>query len=105
MKYPAYVYVITLEATGKQYVGLSSNVRRRISQHRSALRRGSHPVEDMQTDYNRAGGSISFCILEEVRTAAERCKEFKWQLLLKTLERNKGYNYKDPVTRWCLPIP
>jgi hypothetical protein len=105
MHYPAWVYSITLDATGKKYIGISHNPKKRLSAHLWALRHGKHPVEDMQADYNRFGSSISFHILEEVREQNERNKEFKWQLRLRTLERGRGYNYKDPVTNWCIPLP
>lgn len=105
MKLPAYVYELKHETTGKAYIGISHNPKRRLNQHLCLLRRGRHPVEDLQTDYNKHGEMFSFRILEEVLSIDKRSREFAWQLKLRTLERHRGYNYKDPVTNWCLPIP
>lgn len=104
MKFPAYVYELKHNSTGKAYIGISHNPKRRLSNHLCALRNGSHPVEDLQADYNTHGEDLSFRILEEILTEDKRNREFAWQLKLRTLERGRGYNYKDPVTRWCLPI-
>ena len=105
MKFPAYVYELKHNSTGKAYIGISHNPKQRLSNHLYALRHGSHPVEDLQADFNAHGEDISFRILEEILTKDKRGREFAWQLKLRTLERSSGYNYKDPVTRWCLPIP
>lgn len=105
MHFPAYVYEIRHEITGKSYVGISQNPKRRLSHHLHLLRMSKHPVEDMQSDYNKHGARFSFRILEEVPTRDKRSREFAWQLKLRTLERHRGYNYKDPSTNWCVPIP
>lgn len=55
MLLPAWVYVIRNEATGRSYVGISSNPKRRKKQHFWRLQAGKHPVEDMQTDFNKYG--------------------------------------------------
>ena len=104
MQFPAYVYEIKHEITGKSYVGISHNPKRRLYSHMYLLRRGKHPVEDMQTDYNEHGACFLFRVLEEIPTIDKRSREFAWQLKLHTLERHRGYNYKDPATKWCLPI-
>lgn len=104
MKLPKWVYALTLDATGKTYIGMTQAPTLRYKQHLQRLRAGTHPVEDMQTDYNVYGGAVSFRVLDKVETWADRRKEFQWQLKLHTLDRSRGYNYKDPVTNWCLPI-
>ena len=105
MKFPAFIYELRHNPTGKAYVGISHTPKRRWKSHLSALRRGAHPVEDMQADYNAYGENFTFRILEEVKSPGKRSREFAWQLKLRTLERQRGYNYKDPVTHWCLPLP
>lgn len=100
MKLPAKVYAIECTANGKVYIGMSSNVKHRWSHHLSDLRAGRHRVPDMQEDYNKYGECFSFSVVDEVNTYADRCKEFKWQIKLKTLDRRYGYNYRDPVTKW-----
>ena len=52
MQSVASVYLIENKATGKVYVGVSKNCKRRIYQHLYLLKKGTHPNKDMQTDYN-----------------------------------------------------
>lgn len=99
MKYPAWVYTITILGVPKVYVGLSSDPKKRFAQHESALRAGRHPVEDMQADYDTSNKKLFFCPLEEVKTKSERFKEHKWQLQYRSYDRKYGYNYKDPTAR------
>lgn len=99
MKFPAYVYELKHEITGKSYVGISHNPRQRLSNHLYGLRHGTHPVEDMQTDYDEYGEHFTFRILEYVPDRSHN-RELAWQIELHTLERHRGYNYKDPVTKW-----
>lgn len=57
-------------------------------------------MEDLQADYNRYGENFIISLLDEVSCYAEKNKEFTWQIKLGTLDRRRGYNYKDPVTKW-----
>ena len=100
MKYPAKVYFILLGASGRVYIGLSSNPKRRFEQHRYLLSVGKHPVEDMQADYDASDSKyVTYGILDEVATKSERFKEHKWQLQYRSYDRKYGYNYKDPTAR------
>lgn len=100
MKYPAYVYVLLVGATGKVYIGLSANPKARFARHKSLLLAGKHPVEDMQADYDALEDKyLNYVVVEEVRTPSERFKEHKWQTVLRSYERGRGYNYKDPTVR------
>lgn len=105
MKYPSWVYIIQHNVTRKIYVGISSNPKKRLQQHLSALRHNKHIVADLQEDYNLYGEHLSFYVVDRVDSAKDRNKEFMWQIKVRSLEREKGYNYRDPVTRWCLPLP
>lgn len=97
MKYPAWVYALTNEVTGRTYVGITSSPSRRRSSHLSALRRKKHPVEDMQADYDKYGDVFTFRILEHVPVRSFYNAEFAWSMKLRTYEREYGYNYKDPT--------
>ena len=100
MKYPAWVYSISIKGNTKHYVGLSHNPGKRFAVHRAHLRAGTHPVEDFQADYNASvSKELCFLWLEEVASESERFKEHKWQLWLHSYERERGYNYKDPTAR------
>lgn len=89
------VYVITHNPTGKSYVGSSKNPTVRILTHMNALRNGNHPVEDMQSDFNRYGDDYSSRIVDEFHSYDGRMIEYEWMERLKSNIRGFGYNYKD----------
>lgn len=95
MVLPRKVYAIQHNATKKIYVGSSRDVENRYKAHINALRRGDHPVEDMQSDFDKYGEDYSLYILDEIKSFTDRSKERKWMTELKTYQRDKGYNYKD----------
>ena len=95
MKLPRQIYAIRHEPTKKLYIGSSANVRARFKAHMAHLLRGTHPVEDMQTDFNRYGGGYELLVLGEIQTFAERGKEYELMLQYETYDRRYGYNYKD----------
>lgn len=100
MKLPATVYAIRNEVTRKIYVGRSANPKRRLQYHMSLLRRGEHPVADMQADFDDYGEHFRFFILDKIEKYADRGKELDWQKRLNTLDRRYGYNYQDSVVTW-----
>lgn len=85
------VYVIRHKVTDRMYVGSSKDVNRRISVHINALRRGKHPVEDMQKDFDIYGENYIIEIFEDVND------KFEYDLMDKynSRVRGVGYNYKD----------
>ena len=97
MKLPMVVYIIKNEVTGKIYVGRSSNLKVRVQQHMNLLRRGMHPVEDMQADFDEYGDHFRVIVIDKIETYGDRSKEGQWQKRLNTLDRRYGYNYRDPL--------
>lgn len=95
MKLPRQVYAIRHNPTQRMYIGSSADVKRRINNHMKALRNGSHTVGDMQKDFNVHGEDYSFFILDEIKTWADRSKEYFWMKKYNTCTRGVGYNYKD----------
>lgn len=93
--YPRKIYEITHRPTGRMYVGSSHNPEARIMSHLSALRRGKHPVEDMQADFDQRGWDYSFSIIGEIKDETEDHKEYDCMLERRSNERGVGYNYKD----------
>lgn len=89
------VYAITHNPTGKAYVGSSKDAINRMKAHIWALRRGSHPVKDMQADYEAYGEDYTFTILDEIYSFDDREREYEWMEKLKSNVRGLGYNYKD----------
>ena len=97
MDFPRKIYAIKHNKTGRTYIGSSSNVDRRLKNHISALRRGSHIVEDMQDDFNKYGEDYTFSILEEIFEHKDRKKEYEWMKKYQSNVRGIGYNYKDSM--------
>ena len=59
------IYSITHKASGKQYVGSSSNIDGRWRQHRHLLRAGTHPNKKLQNAWSKHGEeSFDFVVLE-----------------------------------------
>lgn len=112
-KWPV-IYALRHNGTGKIYVGYSSDIADRIFSHRAALKRGQHPVEALQRDYDCCGHDLSFCILAECASGSPEIIKHMERLfmsLLDTRNPDKGYNYKDPSCEFDIksqhffPIP
>lgn len=96
------VYAIQHKDTGRIYVGstIQKNIADRIMQHIWMLRRGEHPIELMQEDFNRYGESYEFFNLGEYSEYADnanicRQKEYDFMEKFGTDNPAVGYNYND----------
>ena len=89
-----YVYVITHKTTNRKYVGSSRDVSRRIKNHMYKLRRGIHPVEDMQKDFYEYGENYIVEIFEQ-KNNSKRDLEYELMDKYNSRIRGVGYNYKD----------
>lgn len=90
------VYKMTLQPTGKSYIGCTNNLKRRFQQHRSQLKKGVHTELELQEDYNAYGGPLTVIPLGSAESAKEgRQLEAQMQ---KMWETDKEYNKQDP--RW-----
>lgn len=97
MRLPRQVYALQHVATGKIYIGSTANPYRRFLQHLNRLKNGTHNSTDLQADYDRhENKDISFTILDEIKTFADRIKEYEWMEYYQTFDRSRGYNYADP---------
>lgn len=99
---PGYIYAITNDQTGEQYIGATLDYTRRIAEHYSQLRNHSHSNQRLQqvlSSHFRAGGPIvtyNATILEEVqdeRNLAERERYWQQKRFLET--GSHGYNSPD----------
>ena len=99
MNLPRKVYAIQHNVTKRLYIGSSKNVEIRYMSHIYQLRKGNHPIEDMQADFNEYGEDFSLFVLEEFASFAERRVEYKWMEKYQSHIRGKGYNYKDPAMK------
>ena len=89
------VYAIRHKKTNRVYVGSSIRPDERYKSHLQRLRAGTHPVEDMQDDFNKYGEDYTFLILDKIETHEDRRKEYDWMRKYNSTNRACGYNYKD----------
>lgn len=95
MTYCKKIYAIQHNATKRIYIGSSGDVDGRYRSHIYALRKGKHPVEDMQDDFNRYGEDYSVFLLGEIHSRADKRTEYEWMVRYRSHIRGYGYNYKD----------
>lgn len=78
-----YVYKIVNKENNKYYVGSTMNIDKRLSQHDSALRCGTHRNERLQEDYNKFGkDSFMHTVVVTVNnTTREEMYEYEQKLL------------------------
>lgn len=95
MRLPRQVYALQHNVTKKMYIGSSADPENRYCGHIGQLRKHKHPVEDLQDDYDKYGEDFSLFILDDINVISESHKETDWMKKYNTLERGKGYNYKD----------
>lgn len=88
------VYTITNTINGKIYVGSStSNIYRRLIQHKVDLKRNIHRNSYLQNSYNKYGKDVfKFEILEYHSPEFCISMEQLWMNNLNTCNRNLGYN-------------
>jgi uncharacterized protein YeeX (DUF496 family) len=95
------VYCIKHNKTGKEYIGRSGSCERRIKEHMSRLRKGKHPVEDMQADYDKFGEDYTITVIGKITDYRDISTEFELMNEHGSYIRGKGYNYKDRCfPRW-----
>jgi group I intron endonuclease len=99
--YHKFVYSIKNNVTGKEYIGRTNNVAKRVMNHMSRLQKGKHSVEDMQADYDLYGDKFTISILEEIKIYGDRKREYELIESHQSFIRGNGYNYNDRnFKRW-----
>lgn len=97
--YHRVIYSIRNNVTGKEYIGKTEDLDKRIKSHMSLLRNGKHNVEDMQSDFDKYGDDFTISVLEEITDYDQRQREYELIESHKSYIRENGYNYKDTVFR------
>lgn len=95
MKYPRKVYVIKFNACDKVYVGSSSDVAVRFYTHMRLLKSHTHPIEDMQNDFDLYGEDFTLTVVDTISNPEENRKEYDWMSKYQSYKRERGYNYMD----------
>lgn len=97
MKQQSGIYCITINS--KQYIGSSTNMKRRLIQHKSDLKNNKHCNLYLQNAYNKHQEFNVECleVLSNV-SGQELVEREKYFILLKKPE----YNIQDPITNFCV---
>lgn len=95
LDFPRTVYAIRHNKTNRVYIGSSKRPESRVNSHIYALRCGRHPVEDMQSDFNKYGEDYTVSFLEVITEYENRFREYELMKEFKSNIRGSGYNYKD----------
>lgn len=86
------VYSVTCHATGKSYIGWSSDTHSRLSWHRSHLRNGKHSRREMLADFVKHGETtFSFVIIAEFKDEVEAVRE-EARLIGEAFKAGSAYN-------------
>ena len=87
------IYCIINNKNGKRYVGQSVDISRRIRQHFSELRKGEHPNEALQKDFNEDWHFFQVIYLEvNVPQHKLGLREKYWIDYYHTRDPKFGYN-------------
>lgn len=90
------IYKIENLVNGKLYIGRSNNLKARQSSHWNQLKRNVHTNTHLQHAWNQLGNeSFKFEILELCDEEVLPAREHYWCILLKTHDREYGYNLKE----------
>lgn len=86
------IYRITCTSTGKFYIGSATNLRRRYSDHFTALRRNTHTNQKLQRAFNKySEDAFTFEVLELVLLISLTAREQYWFNKLKPFDKH-GFN-------------
>lgn len=90
------IYQIINKVSEKRYVGYASNIRQRIKGHYSDLGLSKHPNNYLQKSWCKYGpNNFKFSVLQECSKNEMCLLEDYWVKILKTCNREFGYNLKD----------
>lgn len=99
MIFPRKVYLIRHKNTGRIYIGSSCKPEKRYLTHMYHLKSGTHPVGDMQKDFDDYGSNFTFTLIDTISDSSEALKEYQWMNNFRSHIRGVGYNYKDNVMK------
>ena len=88
-----YYYSIYCKITGKQYIGITTNIEERWKRHISLLNSNKHHSYKLQEAWNTFGkDNFNFSIIDELETDTENAYKHEKELIEKYDSCNNGYN-------------
>lgn len=92
-----YIYEIYNKVSGRKYIGMTANHKKRFEQHMNHLRYGKHSSKLLQRDFVLYGkNSFDYRILETVENKTEaHQREKHYMILNKSYYEDFGYNGQD----------
>lgn len=90
------IYCIRSLSQNKRYIGQSIYIKKRLSDHKNNLSKGTHANVYLQRHFNKYGmDDLSFEILEFCETAKLDIQERYWINYYDSMNRNKGFNLES----------
>lgn len=87
------IYIIRNLIDGKVYIGQSTNIEKRLRDHKSYLRRGQHHNILLQRSFCKYGeGAFSFDVLSECVAEELDLYEKTWIAFYRSTSKDGGYN-------------
>lgn len=90
------IYKIINKTNGKVYIGQSTNIPQRISDHFAILRSGGHISKGMQVDWN-SGHAFEWEVIEATQELGNR--ESYWIRRCNSTDPDIGYNARIPMAK------
>lgn len=97
------IYKIYFSNTDKVYIGSSSDIDKRIKQHKAMLSNDCHHSYKLQEYYNKNNDKIEFSIIEECQEIDKLRREAYWVNTYDAL-RN-GFNVSEIMLEDCIRYP
>lgn len=95
------VYRILNLINNKVYIGSSLDCIRRLYQHKTALRKGTHCNQHLQSAYNKYGeNSFTFELIEEYDEETIVSMEHWWYNMTNASNEDYGYNIRSPLPEY-----
>lgn len=90
------IYCIKNKINNKMYIGQSTQIERRLREHKSLLRNNHYNKRHLQYAWNKYGEeNFDFIILEKCKLEELDEREIYWINFYKTNIREYGYNYES----------
>jgi predicted GIY-YIG superfamily endonuclease len=86
------IYIIRNLKTKKVYIGSAKNIKQRLHEHNSMLRRNKHHSKYLQNVYNKNTDFLLFAIIEECKTENLIKREQYWLNFFQSFKKENGYN-------------